>query len=609
MSDAPTTPDPIEIAMEAEATGAAPSGVAREVLTKQSALIGWQIASERAGFALKVLTGAAGLAAAMLLAAMAWQANQASGVVIKPFSVPPSLAQRGVTGEAVASRLMDQLSRISEVARSGERQRRVAADWGGNVSIEIPATGVSIGQVEQWLRDRLGHETRLTGEVTLDPEGRLELETRLGGRPLTPQVGTEAELGALVLRTAEELYAREQPQSWSLYLSRQKRWPELLESGRRRAAAADPQVRALGYLDVARALTQLEGDAAATPALRKAVRLTGDARALSLLSSQEAGRGHDEAAYRLKREAVRRLPAARDLSPEALRAHLAEWRADAAALVGDNPEALVQSRLFSRTGNPGGVAGANYGAGNVAQALAQLHDIGGAREAFEDFDDPRPDVYQLRLGQILQSAEDWAGALASHQVVVAAWDGLPDRGVARPRGRATVARALVGLGRLAEAEAILAATPLDCAYCVRVRGLAAEARGDRQTADHWFGQAVRMTPSLPFANHDWARALLARGDAGGALARFAAAEKQSPHFPDAREGRGEALLALGDTKGAGEAFAAAAKLAPKWGRLHVKWGGALAKQGKADEARAQWRLAAGLYLTPAERAELERVMR
>ena len=76
---APTTPDPIEIAMEAEASGEAPEGVARRVLLKQEALIGWQIASERAGVVVRLLTAAAGLAVAMALGLMAWDAHQARG--------------------------------------------------------------------------------------------------------------------------------------------------------------------------------------------------------------------------------------------------------------------------------------------------------------------------------------------------------------------------------------------------------------------------------------------------------------------------------------------------------------------------------------------------
>ena len=52
------------------------------------------------------------------------------------------------------------------------------------------------------------------------------------------------------------------------------------------------------------------------------------------------------------------------------------------------------------------------------------------------------------------------------------------------------------------------------------------------------------------------------------------------------------------------AYAKAYPLAPKWGGLHVMWGEALAKLGKADEARAKWRTASGLYLTAPERARL-----
>ena len=62
LQPAPTTPDPIEIAMAAEASGVAPQGVALEVLRRQAALLGWQIASERAGFALKIGMGVAALA-------------------------------------------------------------------------------------------------------------------------------------------------------------------------------------------------------------------------------------------------------------------------------------------------------------------------------------------------------------------------------------------------------------------------------------------------------------------------------------------------------------------------------------------------------------------
>ena len=87
----PTTPDAIEIAMDLAATGQAPSAAARAILERQAQLIGWQIASERAGFALKVLTGLAGVAVAVAIGLILWAASQYRGVTVQPFSTPPDL--------------------------------------------------------------------------------------------------------------------------------------------------------------------------------------------------------------------------------------------------------------------------------------------------------------------------------------------------------------------------------------------------------------------------------------------------------------------------------------------------------------------------------------
>ncbi|WP_411287976.1 hypothetical protein, partial [Phenylobacterium sp.] len=69
----------------------------------------------------------------------------------------------------------------------------------------------------------------------------------------------------------------------------------------------------------------------------------------------------------------------------------------------------------------------------------------------------------------------------------------------------------------------------------------------------------------------------------------------SPHFRCSRPQRGASLAAAPNF---------AAKLAPRWGRLHLKWGEALAKLGKADEAQGKWRAATGMDLSPAGRARV-----
>ena len=57
-------PNPIEMALEMTGPGAAPPGVAEALLRAQERLIRAQMASERVGLLLKILTGLAGLAAA-----------------------------------------------------------------------------------------------------------------------------------------------------------------------------------------------------------------------------------------------------------------------------------------------------------------------------------------------------------------------------------------------------------------------------------------------------------------------------------------------------------------------------------------------------------------
>ena len=94
----------------------------------------------------------------------AWQASQADGVLLEPFTVPPALAADGVSGQVVAAQVLDELSRLrSETVETG-RARDYANDWGRDISVAIPATGVSLGDLQAALRLWLGHETRITGE-------------------------------------------------------------------------------------------------------------------------------------------------------------------------------------------------------------------------------------------------------------------------------------------------------------------------------------------------------------------------------------------------------------------------------------------------------------
>jgi Tfp pilus assembly protein PilF len=561
------------------------------------------------------LTVLAGVLVMGALAWTAWEAHEADGIVIKPFSVPPALAQRGVTGEAVASQVMDQLSTMAETSRSSEQQKSVDAAWGEHISIAIPETGVSLNQVDQWLRQKLGHERQVTGEVSVNPDGTLSVASREGGHVLPTQAGPEADLGKMTTKLAEAIYGREQPTSFYQYLANQGRWQEALDQARARfRAAKSPQERALGLNGVALALQNLQGDMAAKPYYERALALAPASRTRSTLERNLAGiefeLGHEEREYALDlaSKAEQGMAGVGAQKAEAVRVNALTRDFDIAADLGDFAEELRTTLSLDRT-NQEGILGDTDQSASLAGIRAALHEPGAAISSLQGYE-PKSKAAEVfkegALAAAYDAAQDWAQALTHRDRAEAlVVDAFPDHGASAALLRhSSKAVELAKVGRVAEAQAMVATLPLDCDFCTITRGQVAEAAGDRRAADHWFGEAARMMPSLPFANEIWGRALLARGDATGALARFDAAHARSPRFPDAAEGRGEALLVEGDAASAATAFAEAGKLAPKWGKLHLKWGEALGKLGKPDEARAQFKAASGLDLTAAERAEL-----
>jgi tetratricopeptide (TPR) repeat protein len=159
-------------------------------------------------------------------------------------------------------------------------------------------------------------------------------------------------------------------------------------------------------------------------------------------------------------------------------------------------------------------------------------------------------------------------------------------------------------GDFAGAHKLIDQTPADCYLCVRVRARIFAAEKNWPQAEHWFAEATRQGPSLPFAELEWGEMLLARGDAAGAIEKFKLAAQKGPHFADPLEAWGEALATQGDCDAAVRKFEAANAFAPRWGRLHLKWAEALQKLGRTKDAAGQYALARGLDLSAADKTEL-----
>src|SRR6185437_9997878 len=62
------------------------------------------------GTLLRLATLCVGIGAAGGVALMVWQAHQSAGLLIEPFAVPPDLAAKGLTGEVVASQMLDKFA-------------------------------------------------------------------------------------------------------------------------------------------------------------------------------------------------------------------------------------------------------------------------------------------------------------------------------------------------------------------------------------------------------------------------------------------------------------------------------------------------------------------
>ena len=135
--DVPPTPDPLTMAVRAEVLGEKPNSMVRAVLERQAQLIksdvthrNWQIAREAAGAALMILAAISAFTAVIIVAGVLWSATQYRGLTILPFSVPPVLEERGLTGAAVASRVLDRLAEMQTATQSMRAGKHLCGQLG-----------------------------------------------------------------------------------------------------------------------------------------------------------------------------------------------------------------------------------------------------------------------------------------------------------------------------------------------------------------------------------------------------------------------------------------------------------------------------------------------
>jgi tetratricopeptide (TPR) repeat protein len=567
------------------------------------------------GVALRLATLCVGIAVAAGVVVMVRDASNSNGLIVEPFSVPPDLAARGLTGQAVASQLLDKLAAMQNRTQSYRPAQSYANNWGHDLKVEIPETGISVGEIQRFLREWLGHDTHITGEIWRTSAG-LSLTARAGGDAGEIVTGTEDDLNKLIGQVAENVYRVTQPYRYANYLDRfyQDEAPVPADAKSRvdRAEAiykrltSDPnqRERAWAWNGLGTQAWSGRGDVrAALDHYRKALSIVPDSPIwLTAYVQWTATYGHAEESLSAARRTAQLYPD-NIQGPAAMAQGLGDFAKAAQiasrAMAGSPPPFVYDRNKWS-----------------LGLALAGQHDAKAARRVLAmDIRSHSPFDGLLNARNTITAHAamgDWPFVVAHEPQVETeirqaglGWDFDTEfnRNL-RPR----LALAKSQLGDHKGAELLIGTSPLDCYDCVRIRGMIAAQGRQWDRADAWFAKAVQDGPSLPFAYADWGMSLLTRGQADAAIEKFRQANTRGPHFADPLEGWGEALMAKNQSHRALAKFAEAEKYAPNWGRLHLKWGQALVYSGKKEEGRAHLAKSRALDLTPSEKREIEEFM-
>ena len=338
--------------------------------------------------ALRLATLCVGVAVACFLGAAVWDAAHDDGLVIEAFSVPPELAARGLTGEVVATKLLANLSTFQAISVSARDASSFTHNWDNDIKIEIPETGVSIGEFNRFLHEWLGHQTHITGAVYRTGAG-IAVTARVGSDIAPTVTGGEAELDELLRKTSEAIYRTAQPFRYAQYVFNAGRVEEGVMIQKTLIANGSPRDRFWAYAGVATMYASQFDFANSEMAGQAAIALRPDSHSYYNLGRAELMAQHDEAALATSQTALR-LKRDPDVS-EATWATIQPFvECTVAGLQGDYQNAVKSCEQAVRLPDAAGT----HRQARLLQLreFAGLHDGAGLRRAYAELpssDDPR----------------------------------------------------------------------------------------------------------------------------------------------------------------------------------------------------------------------------
>ena len=130
-------------------------------------------------------------------------------------------------------------------------QASFANSWGGDLKMDIPKAGVSLDQVQRYLRATLGRETHITGEIARTASG-LTVTARAGNSVDVSFSGAATDLDRLLALAADDIYCRTQPYRWGVLMYDSGRYAEAETTFRQQLLQGSARDRSWAY-DEARA--------------------------------------------------------------------------------------------------------------------------------------------------------------------------------------------------------------------------------------------------------------------------------------------------------------------------------------------------------------------
>ena len=604
-----TTIDPIDIALAEAKDG--DDSLSHRLLAHQIELIAAQLGEIRIkrllwGGAVAVLMGLT-----VLLAIAMVNASRSHALIVEPFHVPASLEARGLDGATIANRLTDRFAVMRDQSDSSRAEDSYANSGDGDIKIAIPNTGVSVGDVWRYLREWLGHDRKIGGDVTIVGD-QIEITARISGGKGESFRAPLADPTTAINGAAASIFKQTQPYRYALMIGATQAPEAALPLLREIAEqGSDIRERQWGYVGWTTKLNEFGRYDEAELRARQGIALDPEfGKIYSNLGDGYQSAGRFEAMVDADRKLLERTktPTQSQLSETGF-GHMragSEHRID--EVFRDDQARLA---VLQREGTlPEYNGNSRYARMFTLVALARLGELRRAAASIPllPFTDPAFSAQAKGVAaEVAMEARRTDKAVALVEQVIAAAKLSKGKTLADvdPTGVARYAEMLVAAGRAGDAAKVIAPTRGDCYPCLVARGEVAAAQRDTAGATRWFAEAARQGPSLPQADYQWGRMLAANHDRAGALAHFAIAGKRAPGWYEPPYASGRLLMAENHFSEARAALETAHAAAPKRADVMLALGRAQWLVGDRAAAKATWATARRLDLLEPDLAWLK----